>query len=292
MLTTVLELAIGGIFLSSLYILVAVGISLLYGVSQTINLAHGDFMIVGAYLMFVLITALGLVPTWVLVVVPILMGALGLILYRTGGFSRILTRPISRGDREFTTMIMTFALAWVTSNLLAWVFTANVQAYPSLAGQVVIGDLIVPIRKLIVMAVAWPLIGALGFMVKTTRIGLSIRCVFDDSDASKLMGIDVNRVHSIIFVLAFLTAGLGGALFSMNFAFSPYLGIEFTILGIVVTIIGGVGSIKGALVGGLIVGLSESFVMFFISPLLKIAFIYTLFITILLIKPVGLFRSM
>ena len=292
MLTTALDLAIGGIFLSSLYVLVAVGMSLLYGVSQTINLAHGDFMIVGAYLAFVLITAVGLAPPWILILVPLLMGVLGLVLYRAGGFSRILTRPISRGDREFTTMIMTFALAWVTSNLLAGVFTANVQAYPALAGQLIIGDLVVPIRKLMTILMAWPLVGILGFMVKTTRIGLSIRCVFDDSEASRLMGIDVNRVHAIIFFLALLTVGLGGALFSMNFAFSPYLGTEFTILGIVVTIIGGIGSIKGALVGGVIVGLSESFIMFFISPLLKIAFIYTLFIAILLVRPVGLFRSM
>jgi branched-chain amino acid transport system permease protein len=292
MLNTAFELATGGIFLSSLYVLVAVGMSLLYGVSQTINLAHGDFMIIGAYIAFVLVAAFGAIPLWLLLVVPLLVGTLGVVLYRVGGFSRVLTRPISRGDREFTTMIMTFALAWVASNLLAWIFTANVQAYPAPTGELALGNLAIPIRKLMAVALAWPLLGAIAIMLKTTRIGLSIRCVFDDSDASKLMGIDVSRVHSIIFFLAFLTVGLGGALFSLNFAFNPYMGTELTILGIVVTIIGGIGSIKGALVGGLIVGLSESFVMFFISPLLKIAFIYTLFIAILLVRPAGLFRSM
>jgi branched-chain amino acid transport system permease protein len=292
MFSTTFDLAFSGIFLGSMYVLVGVGITLLYGVSQMINLAHGDFMIVGAYFTFALVSALGLAPLWMLLVVPILMGILGMVIYKIGGFSRILNRPISRGDREFTTLIMTFAMTWIVTNLLAAIFTANPQTFPSLTGQISMGTVTIPMRKLVTVAVSLPLVAVIWLLIKKTWIGLSIRCVFDDNEASKLMGINANMVHFLIFFLAFLTAGLGGTLYSMNYAMSPYQGTEFTIIAFVVMIVGGIGSVKGALLAGLVVGLAESFFMFFVSPLLKIAFVYTLFIATLLIKPSGLFKSM
>ena len=119
MLTTVMNLSVSVVFIASIYVLIGVGLSLLYVVSQTINLAHGDFMVVGAYLTFLFISSLGLAPLWMLIIGPVLMGVLGLILYKAGGFSSLLRRPISRPNREYTTLIMTFALAWVASNALA-----------------------------------------------------------------------------------------------------------------------------------------------------------------------------
>lgn len=292
MLTTLVNLLVSGLFLASIYMLVGLGMSLLYGVSEVINLAQGDLLILGAYLTFVLVSATGLRPLWLLAFVPLVIAFLGLILYKAYGFSSILNRPTSREDREFTTMIMTFALAWIIPNLLASIFTANQQSFPSPAGSLILGNVRVPFRKLVSILVALPLVGAIWFTIKKTWIGLHIRCVFDDNEAAKLMGINVDRIHFVIFFLAFFSAGLGGTLYSINFAISPYLGTELTILGFVVTIIGGIGSVKGALVGGMIVGLSESFIMFLVSPLLKIAFVYSLFIVILLIRPSGLFKRM
>jgi branched-chain amino acid transport system permease protein len=277
MLNTILSLTISGVFLASIYILVGLGISILYGVSQTINLAQGDFMILGAYLTFLSVSSLGIAPIWTLSIVPFVLAFLAMMLYKGAGFSSILRRPISREDREFTTLIMTFALSWIVSNILAWVFTANLQTYPSPTGSLIIGEVSIPFRKFISILVSFLFLAAIWFIIKYTWIGLSIRCVFNDNEATKLMGVNVEKVHFIIFFLAFFSAGLGGVLYSMNFAMNPYLGPELTILAIVVAIIGGIGSVKGVMIAGTLVGLSESFVMFFISPLLKIAFVYSLF---------------
>ncbi len=291
MLTTVLNLAVSGIFLGSIYVLIGVGLSLLYGVSQTINLSHGDFMIVGAYLTFIFVSALGIAPLWLLIIVPILMGIFGMALYKIGGFSRILMRPISRTDREYTTLIMTFALAWIASNALAVIFTANPQTFPG-PESLVFSSTIIPFRKLLTIVLSLSSLGIIWLIIKRTWVGLSIKCVFDDNDAAKLMGINVDTVHFVIFFIAFFTAGLGGTLYSFNFVMSPYQGVEFTMIAIVVTIIGGIGSVKGALIAGFIVALAEVLVMFFTAPLLKIAFVYALFVTILLIRPSGLFKNM
>jgi branched-chain amino acid transport system permease protein len=291
-MSTTIDLAFSGIYLGSMYVLVALGISLLYGVSQMINLAHGDFMIVGAYVTYALVSSLGIAPLWLLLVVPVLMGILGVVIFKVGGFSNILNRPISRGDREFSTLIMTFAMIWIVTNILAAIFTANFHSYPALTGQINLGPVTIPLRKLITVIVSLPLVVVIWLLIKKTWIGLGIRCVFDDNEAAKLMGINTNMVHFLVFFLAFLTAGLGGTLYSMNYALSPYQGVEFTIIAFVVVILGGIGSVKGVLLAGLVVGLAESFFIFLVSPLLKIAFVYTLFIATLLIKPSGLFKSM
>ena len=295
MLTTIQNLLVSAVFLGSIYVLLGLGMSLLYGVSQTINLAHGDLLIVGSYLTFVFVSAVGIVPLWLLIVVPVIMGCFGIVLYKAGGFSRILIRPTTRTDRESTTMIMTFALAWVISNLLAAIFTANFQSYPSsdipiFANSII--STIIPFRKLITIIVSLALLGIVWIIIKKTWIGLGIRCVFDDNDASRLMGINVNIVHFSTFFIAFFTAGAAGVLYSMNFSMTPYLGTEFTIIAIVVAIIGGIGSVKGAFIGGFIVALTETLVLFFVAPLLKIAFVYALFVAILLIRPSGLFKKM
>ncbi len=291
MLTTILNLFVSGIFLASMYILLGVGLSLLYGVSQTINLAHGDFMLVGAYITFVFVSLLGIGPLWLLIVVPVIMGFLGMFLYKTIGFSQIINRPISRGNREFTTLIMTFALAWIVSNLLAAIFTANPQTFPFLEVRYMFSN-IIPFKRLLTIVLSLASVSIIWTIIKKTWVGLGIRCVFDDNEASKLMGINPEKIHFTIFFMAFFTAGLGGVLYSYNYPVSPYKGVELTMIAFVVTIIGGIGSVKGAVIGGLIVAFVEVFVVFFTAPLLKIAFVYFLFIAILLIRPSGLVKNM
>lgn len=292
MIGTILDLIISGIFLGSLYTMVAVGMSLLYGVSQTINLAHGDYMIAGGYFAFVFVSSLNLSPFLTILTSGCILGLIGIVLYRFVGFSSILKKPMQRSEREFITLLLTFAMIWVLTNLIAWIFTANFRTYPSPAGSILIGDLTLPVRKLVPMIVAIPLTIALWYMVKKTWFGLGIRCTFDDNEAAKLMGVRSQRVHLFIFFISFLFAGIGGALYSMNFPITPYLGMEYTMMAFVATIIGGVGSIKGALLGGMSVGLVESISMFFIAPLLKIAIVYSMLIIVLLIRPAGLFKSM
>jgi branched-chain amino acid transport system permease protein len=291
MLTTVLNLAVSVLFLASMYVLIGVGLSLLYGVSQTINLAQGGFMIVGAYLTFLFISGLGLAPLWSLIIVPIIMGILGIVIYKVAGFSSLLNRNISRADREFVTLIMTFALSWIAANAIAAIFTANPQTFPGPDIQYMFSN-IIPFRKLLTIVLSMVSVGVIWLIIRKTWIGLGIRCVFDDNEASRIMGINSEKVHFAIFFIAFFTAGLGGTLYSYNYPITPYQGTELTMIAFVVTIIGGVGSVKGVLFGALIVALVEVLVTFFAAPLLKIAFVYFLFIIILLIRPSGLVKNM
>ena len=291
MVITILNLLVSVIFLASMYALLGVGLSLLYGVSQTINLAHGDFMLVGAYFTFVFISSLGIGPLWLLIIVPIIMGFLGMFLYRTIGFSKIINRPISRGEREFTTLIMTFALAWIISNLIAAIFTANPQSFQFLEVRYMFSN-IIPFKRLLTIVLSLASVSIIWTIIRKTWVGLGIRCVFDDNDASKLMGINPEKIHFTIFFIAFFTAGLGGTLYSFNYPISPYKGVELTMIAFVIMIIGGIGSVRGAVFGALIVAFVEVFVIYFTAPLLKIAFVYFLFIAILLIKPSGLVKNM
>ncbi len=291
MLITVLNLTVSGVFLASIYIMIAIGLSLLYGVSQTINLAHGDFMLVGAYLTFIFVSSLGVMPLWMLILVPIIMGFLGIALYKAAGFSQILNRSVSRTDREFMTLIMTFALAWIASNLLAAIFTPNTQTFPFQGIQYSFSN-IIPFKRMLTIILSMLSVATIWLIIRKTWIGLGIRCVFDDNEASKLMGINVDKIHFTIFFMAFFTAGLGGTLYSYNYPITPYIGVELTMIAFVVAIIGGIGSVKGVLFGGLIVAFVEVLVTYFTAPLLKIAFVYFLFIAILLIKPSGLVKNM
>jgi len=291
MQTVVINLLASAVFLASIYVLIGVGMTLLYGVSQTINLAHGDFMVVGAYITFLFVSALRILPFWMLLICPVIIGLLGMALYKAGGFSSIINRDITRTDREYTTIIMTFALSWVVLNLVSTIFTTNRQTY-SMPNIDLITNSFIPFKRLLSIALAVIVLGVILFLIRKTWIGLAIRCVFDDNDASKLMGVNVDMVHFIVFFLAFFSAGLAGTLYSMNFPINPYIGTELTMIAIVITIIGGIGSVKGAIVGAVIVAAVETLVSFFVAPLLKISLVFALFVIILLFRPSGLFKSM
>ena len=291
MQVVIINLLGSAIFLASIYILISVGMSLLYGVSQTINLAHGDFMIVGSYITFLFVSTLHFSPFWMILLSSISLGLLGVFLYKIAGFSSIMKRDISRTDREYMTMIITFALSWVVTNVLALIFTTNPQTYP-LPNVELVTNTFIPFKKLLSIVIAVVVIGVILYLIRKTWLGLAIRCVFDDYDASKIMGINVDAVHFVVFFLAFFSAGVAGSLYSMNYAINPYMGTELTMIAIVVTIIGGIGSIKGAILGAIIVAVVETLVSFFVTPLLKIALVYALFVVVLLFRPSGLFKGM
>lgn len=285
------SLIISGIFIGSIYSLVAVGLSILFGVGTTVNLAHGDFMILGAYITFFLYTSTNVSPLLALIIIPLLMAGLGALLYKKVGFSNIATRPMERGEKEFLTLLLTFAFIWIVSNAIAFAFTPNYQSYTYLQQALVIAGIRVPLSKLVTIIISFSVIVGLWLIIKKTWFGMGIRCVYDDWVASKLMGINVDKVYLFVFMIAFATAGVAGTLYSMNYILTPYLGVNFTMVAFVATILGGIGSIRGALVGGISIGLLESFAMSFLSPLLRISVIFTLFILVLLTKPKGLFRG-
>jgi len=291
MIETTINLVLSGLFLGSLYALLSVGMSILFGVSATINLAHGDVMMIGGYITFLFYTLLGVDPLLSPILTLCILGFLATVIYYGGGFSKILMKPIPRAGKEFTTLILTFALGLIFCNFIADLFTPNYQTYAYLTTNLELGEIKLGLPKLFTMLISFFTVGGLWFLLRKTWFGLGVRCVLDDAVSAQLIGVNISKVHLFSYVVGLVTAGIAGNLFSMNYYIHPYMGVEYTMVAFVATILGGIGSVRGAVVGGLIIGLLESFLIYITCPLVRIAVIYSILLITLFIRPKGIFRG-
>lgn len=284
-------LIFSGLFLGSLYALLGVGMTFLFGVSSVINMAHGDMLMIGAYITGLMFNYLGIDPLISIILVACILGGFGAALYYAGGFANLLKRALPRANKELVTLILTFALTMICTNFIAGILTANPETYPYPLPTIEFGKIIIPLNKLYVILTSFSVIGGLWFVIKKTWFGIGIRCVLNDDVPARLVGVNIDRVYLSTFIVGIATAGIAGTLYSMSYRYNPYMGMTYTMAAFVAIIFGGVGSIRGALVGGLIVGMLESFITYFTAPLLKIAINYLLMIFVLLVKPKGLFKG-
>jgi branched-chain amino acid transport system permease protein len=284
----VVNLLFGGLVIGSLYALAAVGLTLLFGAASMSNLAQGEFVMLGGYLAYWLFTSMNVSPLISLVLVAVAVGGLGVVLY-AAVFSRVYARELSTADTESITLLLTFAVIMILSNLVALIFTPNYRSYAVLTNVLEFGGVTAMASRLACPLVAIPVIIAFWLIIKKTWFGRAIRCVIEDRDAARVVGVNVPRVYLACFIIGLAMAAVTGVLFSMIFPITPYIGIEYTMASFVAIILGTVGSIPGALIGGLIIGLAESTLVFYLAPALKIAIIYTILIVVLLVKPRGIF---
>lgn len=291
MFEAIIGLIFSGLFLGSLYALISAGLSILFGVSATINLAHGDIMMIGAYVTFLSYAFLGIDPLLSLFLIPFILGAFAVAIYYIGGFSKILMQPTPRAGKESTTLVLTFALSLMLTNFVAMLLSPDYQTYAYIVQSVELGGIKFGLTDLLVLLISFLLLGGLWVLIRKTWFGLGIRCVLDDYVSAQLVGINISRVHLFCYIVGLTTAGIAGSLFSMNYYIHPYMGLEYTMAAFVAAILGGVGSIRGATVGGLIIGLMESFLIYVTTPLVRIAIIYSILIITLLIRPRGIFRG-
>lgn len=284
----VVNLLFGGLVIGSLYALVSVGLTLLYGAASMSNLAQGEFVMVGGYLAYWLFTAMKVSPLLSLVLVAVAVAGLGAVLY-LGIFNRVYARELSTAETQSTTLLLTFAIIMILSNLVALIFTPDYKSYAVLTNVVEFGGVKAMVSRLASPMVAIPVTIVFWLILKKTWFGRGIRCVIEDRDAARVVGVNVTRVYLACFMIGLSMAAVTGVLFSMIFPMTPYFGIEYTMASFVAIILGTVGSVPGALVGGLIIGLAESTLVFYLAPALKIAIIYTILIVVLLVKPSGIF---
>ena len=282
------NLLFGGLVIGSLYALSAVGLTLLFGAASMSNLAHGEFVMLGGYLAYWLFTAMGVFPLYSLILVAVVVAGLGALLY-FGVFSRIYAREVSIAETESMTLLLTFALIMIISNAVAWIFTPNYKSYSAMTHIIQFGGFQAISGRLAAPAVAVPLILVFWIFIRRTWFGRAIRCVIEDRDAAKIVGVNIGRVFLAVFMIGLAMAAITGVLFSMIFPITPYFGIEYTMASFVAIILGTVGSVPGALIGGLIIGMAESTLVYYLAPSLKIAIIYSILILVLLVKPRGIF---
>ena len=273
-----------GILTGGLYAMFAAGLSLMFGVMRLVNVAHGDFIVLAAYLGLVVTSALGIGPLWALVlVVPTMMG-LGYLLQRL-----LLNRTL--GEDLLPPLLVTFGLSVVIQNGLLEAFSSDSQKLGAGALEVmsvsVGGGISLGVLPLLQFAVAAVVIGALQFLFYRTALGRAFRATSDDPSTAQLVGLDNDHIYALAMALAFALVGLGGIFLAVRTNFDPALGPSRLIFGFEAVIMGGLGSLWGTLAGGVLLGIAQA-VGAKLDPGWQVLAGHLAFICLLAIRPQGL----
>lgn len=278
-----LQILANGLVLGGLYACIAAGFSLVWGVLNIINILHGSFIVLGGYLAFYLYTLFGVHPFVSILIAAPLFFALGYALQRSM-INRMIAAPV------LLTLTLTFGLDLVLSNAMLTAFTADFRKLildPPL-GIVSLGPVVLPVDRLLAMVLALALTGLLYLLLSRSRIGRAIVAVRMDREAASLMGVDVKSVYAITFGLGALMAGASGPLLAMIFPISPLTGPVYLGKAFVICVLGGLGSVPGAMIGGLALGLVESLGALWFGSEHATTLSFVLLIAVLLVRPEGL----
>jgi branched-chain amino acid transport system permease protein len=276
-----LQVILNGIVLGGLYACVAVGFSLVWGVLNVINLLHGSLIILGAYLAYWAFANLGVHPFLALPGVALVLFALGYVLQRYV-INPVMTAP------ALITLVLTFGLDLLLYNALVLSFTATPRRILLDLGHVEFGDIILPFDRIAAMLLAFLLTGLLYAILRASRLGRAIVAVRMDREAAILMGIKARDVYATTFGLGALMAGAAGCLVAVVFPFSPGSAEALLEKSFVVCVLGGLGTVPGALAGGLLLGLSESVLGVWLGPQNAAVIVFTGMLLVLLLRPAGL----
>jgi len=271
-----------GVLLGGIYALVSVGLNLIFGVIRVVNFAQGEFVMLGMYGAFAAYNVLGLDPYLAVAVVVPALFALGAVVQRL-----ILTPLQAEPSMQ---IFATFGLLLLLQNVVLAITRGTSYSVPTPVAQlsVAIGPVQIGLARLIVLAAATLVALALGAFLQRTLLGKAIRAVAQDHRAATLMGIDVQWVM-VSFGIGSALAGLAGCLLSPLYTMSPQIGTNFILPAFAVVVLGGLGSVLGAYVGGFVVGLTEALAGYYLDPALKHAVLFAVFIVVLVVRPSGLF---
>jgi branched-chain amino acid transport system permease protein len=282
--TILLAAAINGLLIGGIYTLVASGLTLIYGVLHIINFAHGSMLMLAMFGVYWLLMQFGVDPYLSLVVMVPAMFGLGFVLYRG-----LIGRLASGKDENI--LLITLGLSIIIENIALMIFKGDTRTITvSYSDRMVeLGDNLVSFPKLVSFVAAMVLCALLGLFIQRTDTGRAIRAVAKERVGARLVGIDVDRVFAIAYGIGLATLGAAACLLMPIFYVSPTTGHVFVIVAFTVVVLGGMGSFLGAVVGGLLVGLTESFGGLFLGESLGQIGISLIFILILLFRPQGLF---
>jgi len=285
MFLKILDVVIAGLLLGGLYAIIAMGLSLQYGVARVLNISHGEFIMLGALGTWFLFKC-GVNPLVSLVICGPVTFIIGFLLYRTV-FTHLRTSSASIGAYEGSSMLASFGLLFIIQNIALIMWKSDIKGYTYLAFPVNVGGALFAANRLVALAFA-VCIGLVFYLfLVRTRLGKAIRAAAQDPATAGLMGVNINQVLALCFGLGALMAGFAGLLISMCYPVHAAMGLEYTIITIVVVVLGGLGSIPGSFIGGFILGLIGSIVTY-LEPGLSLAAYYIIFMLLLMIKPKGI----
>jgi len=304
-----LQALTAGLLTGAIYGLVCVGLSLIFGVMRVINFAHGDFMMLGMYAAFYAFGALGAVPMfgeWLAPYVSALLAGpaiflAGLLVHKLL-VSRVTGMRASAlaSEGHYAQLILTLGIALVLQNGALWLFgSAPVSIQTPLASQAwAVGPLygerievFVNQGQTVAAVIALAVVFAFVALMNRTRLGRALRAAADNAIAATYMGIDVARAHRLAFALGVGITAIGGGLLASSVSFQPYVGLEYVIVMYAGVVLGGLGSVPGAFLGGLTIGLVQQLSTLFLPNQLQNAAIFVMFLVIVLLRPQGLFGA-
>ncbi len=288
--TAWIELIFSGLITGGIYALVALGLNLQYGLMRILNIAHGEFLMLGAYLTWMVQTSFGISPLLMIPVSFVVLMGLGLVIHWLC-FRRLTATSPNIDIFEARGLMVAFGLMFLIQNLVSSIWGGELRGYDYMAEPVVMGGAQFAGNKLLVFAMA--LVFSLGLMVllRKTLLGKGVRALMQSQVGAQLVGINTRTLHPLMFGIGLGLSGLAGCLLSMAYTISPAMGEPYTVTALIVITLGGFGSMGGALAGGLLLGVIEAFGMHFTNPSLKALLSYVVFIGVLLLRPKGLFTK-
>jgi branched-chain amino acid transport system permease protein len=278
-----LNVAVSGVLTGLVYGLMALGLSVIFGVVRVVNFAHGEMMTIAMYLAIVLFGAFGLDPLLMLVPIAGVLFVLGYAL-QAGLINRFINRP------EYSQFILLVAIALIIVNLLLIVFgpdARNVQTSYSF-DSFLLGPLIVDATKVYAGGASLLVAGALFAFFRFAPIGKAIRACADNYTGALVVGLDVKRLYALTFGIGAACVGAAGSMLVLLFDVTPALGPSLTLLAFIIVITGGLGSMPGALLGGVLIGLTEAMAGLLFTPSAKSMFSFGLLVLVLLFRPQGI----
>lgn len=279
-----LQQMINGISLGSIYALIALGYTMVYGIIKLINFAHGDVYMIGAYIGFAVTTYanLGFIPA--LIISMVASAILGMFV------EKIAYKPL-RNSSRIAVLITAIGMSLLIEYTMMFFVGAEVRSYPKLLSEEIFnfGSIVISMQQIYIIITAIVLMIILQFIVKKTKVGKSMRAVSADKDAAQLMGINVNSTISFTFAIGSALAGAGGVLVGIYYnSIDPLMGMMPGLKAFIAAVFGGIGSIPGAMIGGLSIGVMETLVSGYGNSMYRDAAVFAFLILILILKPSGL----
>ncbi|WBY00750.1 branched-chain amino acid ABC transporter permease [Ramlibacter tataouinensis] len=284
------ELIASGLITGGIYALVALGLNLQYGLMRILNIAHGEFLMLGAYLTWMAHASLGFSPLLMIPLSFVALLLLGLVIHRLC-FRRLAATSPNVDVFEARGLMVAFGLMFLVQNLVSWVWGGDLRGYDYLAQPVAFGGAQFAANKLLVFVLALVFSGGLMLLLRQTLLGKAVRALMQSPTGAQLVGINTGLLHPLMFGIGLGLSGIAGALLSMAYTISPSMGEPYTVTALIVITLGGFGSMGGALAGGLLLGVVEALGMHFTNPSLKALLSYGVFIGVLLLRPRGLFSK-
>jgi len=278
---------VNGLTIGSTYALIAIGFSMIFSILELINFANGSVYMVGAYVSLMFIGMLGTRYAVLAIILALIVnGAVGFILEKVA-----LSGLRKKNAPKLSALISTLGMAIFLDNFVLVTFGATSKTYPNLLdfGKYYIGDVIINSTQMIIFAVACVMMGMLSYIVYFTKTGKSMSATAQNLEAARLMGININRIISLTFVISGVLAGISGAMYGMNYqVLETGIGARIGVKVFASAILGGVGSLPGAVVGGLSIGILETMAAGYISSGYRDSISFVVLITVLLIRPSGI----